>query len=149
MEILIIGIIVVIGGGIVGLGLYQKKKRKEASWSGSVIDKSIQETVHNNDNNNYGEKRTGFSIGSNGFNNNTAVTKSYNIKVKTDTGEEISWPISSGMYETLNIGDRLVKNPGTEIPEITDKADVPASEATQPETNSQDNNSTPPIVPAA
>lgn len=135
-------------------GVYTNKKRKDAVWSGVVIDKDITEVVH--DNNDFGNnnQQNGiglFSIGN--TNNQMAVTHSYSIKVKTDGGEQFDWDISSGLYETINIGDRLTKSAGTDVPEVVEKAVVNTQPNVQtpPPTNpaTPPSGPTPPIPPSA
>lgn len=82
-----------------------------------------------------------------------AVTHDYSIKVKTDGGEQIDWDVSSGLYEIINIGDKLTKASGTDVPEVVEKAVAnPQSNAqTPPPTNpvAPPSGPTPPIPPSA
>ena len=111
------GILAVVGfvaifGGIGGFLIYSKIKRKNAAWTGTVIDKKATETtsgpVHSGRNN----SRATISIGA----NRNAVNKHYKLVIKSDSGEEFSWPVGEGFYESTQVGDRLTKNPGTETP---------------------------------
>lgn len=125
MEIIIVSVVVAAIIGFVVYGLYINKKRKDAVWTGVVVDKDISENVY--DGNDFGNnnRQNGiglFSIGN--TNNQVAVTHSYSIKVKTDGGGQIDWDISSGLYETINIGDRLTKSAGTDVPEVIEKVAV-------------------------
>jgi len=134
----IIGIIVVIfvvlGIGIVFVVQFLKKKKQTAaSWTGTVVDKEIDEQVHSNHSS--GNDNSGFNDS-----HGTYVTHSYNISVRADSGETFEWPISSGFYETVGIGDKLSKPAGTMMPEIVEKAapaQAPAPQQTPPPTPPQ------------
>ncbi len=155
MEALLVSGVIVAIIGFVIYGVYINKKRKDAVWTGVVVDKDISENVY--DSNDFGDNNRQnsiglFSIGN--TNNQVAVTHSYSIKVKTDGGEQIDWDISSGLYETINIGDRLTKSAGTDVPEIIEKAPVSPPPVTQPQQNTSPQNTPPrgplpPIPPQA
>ncbi len=154
MEIVIVSVVVIAIVAFVGFGLYNNKKRKDAVWSGVVVDKNIAEVVHDNNDigNNNQQNGVGlFSIGN--ANNQMAVTHNYSIKVKTDSGEQINWDISSGLYEAINIGDKLTKASGTDVPEVVEKAafNTQPPAQTPPPTNpvAPPSGPTPPIPPLA
>lgn len=139
LVIILISVIVV---GVIGFVLYTNKKRKDANWTGVVIDRMMSE--HVNSNRMANENRAGnISIGGFGLSspNTVAVTHSYSLMIKSDTGETFSWQVSSGMYEEVAIGDRLEKRPGTTIPTIIQKAQ-PVAPVQAP-----DPVSTPPVPP--
>ena len=124
--VLIVGIIGIIGGVM----FMQHRKRKNAQWSGTVIDKDTKkEYIHNTRHSRRNRRRGGSGIGLAGavLAGNSMRRGNYTLKyyifVKTDEGEEIKWEVSDGLYEEVNIGDQLKKEPGTTIPEITQKAE--------------------------
>lgn len=102
------------------------KKKKDSSWSGTVIDKNIQEIVNQNPNNygssfgNQNNKAINISLG--GLNQQQAVTHKYLVTIQTTNGQQINWDISSGMYEQISIGDELSKASGTMTPQIIKKS---------------------------
>lgn len=108
-----------------------KKKRIAASWEGTVIDKAILEDVHQSRSdrdrrpNGLSSETSIMGIRVQGTNvtngNSVAVTHSYRISVRTAT-KVINWKVSSGFYDSVGIGDSVVKRPGSEIVEITQKA---------------------------
>ncbi len=112
--IIFVGVFIVVAT-VFGYSLYRKKKRIEATWEGVVIDKAVEETVHQTSTNSSG---SGFSVGG----GDSAVTRDYSIIVRPNVGDTFKWPISSGFYETVQIGDKLSKQPGQETPEIIQKA---------------------------
>lgn len=133
MNILLwIGIAVVVAA-VFGVNYYFKKKRKDSSWRGTVIDKNMSEQVHRSDP--YGDNRPqrssisigGFSLGGgNTTVNSVAVTHKYTISVRPDNSSEaFNWDVSSGFYEQVAIGDTVAKNAGTLTPEIITKASAP------------------------
>ncbi|MDQ5932367.1 MAG: hypothetical protein QG649_452 [Patescibacteria group bacterium] len=127
-DILIIGGIAAVFIVIIGLSLYQNKKRKDASWTGVVIDKAMQEHVDRDLNNRQSNDGGGVSLISFGNNrSDVAVTHSYSITVRPEGGETFNWSVSSGFYELVSIGDKLSKRPGTTTPEIIEKAATPAA----------------------
>lgn len=104
--------------GAVILIIVQKIKRKGAQWTGVVIDKSMTEDVRRGsvyDRNN-GGGGDGINIRFGG--GNTAVQRSYNLRIRDDGGKEFNWPVGEGMYQSVNVGDRLQKQPGTETPTV-------------------------------
>lgn len=148
-TLIILGFVAIFGG-FAAYSIINGRKQKSASWTGTVVDKSIQEMVHNRNN----QQRSGISINGMSLNGNNGsnVTHSYTIVVQPDGGgEQFKWPISSGLYEQLSIGDKLTKRPGTKIPEVTEKATAAApaqpTSATPPPT--QPPTQTPPVVPTA
>jgi hypothetical protein len=134
-----IAIFVMVFLGILGFALYSRKQRKDASWSGTVTDKNAQEVVQNS-NIPYQNQNRSFGVTLGGVNNvmgnNQVVTHQYDITVMTDEGKELRWPVSSGMYETVSIGDKLVKRSGTETSEITAKAPQSVPQGQQSPTSS-------------
>lgn len=98
------------------------------------------------DYNNDQQTGTTFSISGMGFGNNAAVTHSYKITVKGDDGTTFDWDISSDMYDQINIGDKLVKHPGTKIPEIVAKASAPKATEKPDASQSTPPSSTPPVI---
>lgn len=98
--------IAIFGAAIVYI-IYAKVKRKGASWVGTVVDKNVTESASSSVNDN----ASGLVIG-----NRNAVNRSYTIRIKSDSGEEFSWPVGEGFYESTNVGDRLQKDSGTETP---------------------------------
>lgn len=120
-AILPIIIFIAIFAGAIFLGLRASKQRVEASWSGEVIDKSVDENVERNDQFNNNDNRPiniGFGVGTNNAQIQPVVTHSYRVTIKTDDGKEIFWSVSSGMYEQIKIGDRMVKKSGEATPQI-------------------------------
>lgn len=134
-----------------GYMIISAKKRKSAVWAGTVIDKNISETVHSAMGNNSGRGGGLISFNLGTGNNNQSVTKSYYIIVKTDDGQQINWPISSGFYEQVNIGDGLSKPSGTVVPEITARSASPEIQQQIPTVESNDQTfppqTTPPFTP--
>lgn len=86
------------------------KKRKGASWSGVVLDKDMTET------NNTAGQNTNQGIGINLGGNRNAIDRNYNLKIKDDSGKEFNWPVGQGFYESVKVGDKLIKESGTETP---------------------------------
>jgi regulatory protein YycI of two-component signal transduction system YycFG len=104
--IVVIAIVVLVFGYV----LYAKIKRRGASWSGTVIDKDMVETATSptdNGNNN----SSGITFGT-----RNAVNRSYKLRIKDDAGKEFNWPVGQGFYDSVNVGDKLTKSPGTETP---------------------------------
>lgn len=138
----------IIGGVIVALvvayGIYaliRNKQRKDADWTGEVIDKAIKEQVHDNTRDTSGG--SGFSVNTGG----PSVTHKYYITVRPATGEQFDWEISSGLYETIAIGDQVAKHPGTAIPEVVAKSiSQPAASVPSPSVAPA---ATPEVSPAA
>lgn len=106
---LIFGAVAVIFLVILGYTFIAKAKRKSSSWTGTVIDKNVTETASNNTNQD--DQNPSFSIGS-----RSAINRNYNLRIKDDLNNEFDWPVGSGFYETIVVGDRLTKNSGTETP---------------------------------
>ncbi len=115
-TLIIIGIVAIVVAAL-GYSFYSNKKRKDASWEGVVIDKSISEHTETGDRTDNG---SGVSVNGirRGSAQQSAVTHSYSLSVKLASDKVIDWSISSGMYDTVSIGDKLIKRPGTTIPEI-------------------------------
>lgn len=108
---------------ILAIVIIQKFKRKGAQWTGVVIDKDMSETVNRNNmnrGNTMGGNNNGISIGFG--NGNNAVNRSYRLKIRGDDGKEFNWPVGEGFYVSVNVGDRLQKQPGTETPVVLSKA---------------------------
>jgi len=123
----VLGVVVFVGVFVVvfGLVIYSFIHRREETFTGAVTDKDIRENVNNTYNNNFNQP-TGIVLG--GTNN---VTHQYMIKVKTDAGKEISYQVSEGQYQIINIGDRVAKQKGTTEVQVVQKvAAAPAQ--TQP-----------------
>lgn len=145
--------IIVIIVGFFAYSIIAKKKRKDSTWTGVVIDKDILESIHNqNGTNQNSGGLISFNFG-NRSGNRSSVVHSYTIKVKTDAGEEFNWPVSNGFYEQVNIGDQLSKPAGTELPNIVQRAQQPIPAAVQPVNtlnqpvdNQTPPNSTPPFI---
>lgn len=98
--------------GVFAYVIITKIKRKSASWTGTVIDKNVTESVSSNNNtNNNNNSGMGITFGA-----NNAVNRHYTIRIKSDGGEEFTWPVGEGFYAAVAVGDRLAKNPGTETP---------------------------------
>lgn len=112
LGFLVVGAVILVA---IGVGAYSFTKRRDMSFEGVVLDKNMQENVVNNT---VGQpQQQGIVIGGN---NQAAVTHSYSIRVNTATGEVVSYSISSGMYETIKIGDRVSKAKGsTDIPIVS------------------------------
>lgn len=129
LSIVIGAAIVIVVVGAFVFSFVQGKKRKDASWTGTVIDKSMQEHVRtDNDRNDNGSGMSVNGIRFGGDRSDVAVTHSYSITVRPDgAGEPFDWPISSGLYESLNIGDKLVKRPGTDVPEVIAPSSTPTA----------------------
>jgi len=123
--IIAIGIVVIVAA-LLGNSLYRKKQRVEAAWEGVVIDKAVQEQVQQpktNTTNPSGVSVNNISV-SGQSQNTPAITHVYSITVRSSAGTTFNWPVSSGFYETVGIGDTLSKHPGQEVPNITQKAQV-------------------------
>jgi len=122
IGILVIAVLVI----VIGFVIIQYFRRRSAKWAGSVIDKGFTEHVDRDTVSNRSSqsgsslKIGGLTIGGNMQQRH--VTRSYYIRVQTDEGKEIKWPVSEGLYETIKIGDRLTKEPGTQIPRIAENA---------------------------
>ena len=109
-------IIVVVVAGVLW-AIITKILRRSESWTGTIIDKGFSDNVHSNmRNTSMNGNGTNISIGGISMGQQQYVTQSYYIVVKTDTGKEIRWPISEGLYNQFTIGDKLQKDSGTEIP---------------------------------
>ena len=106
---IVLVVFVVLVVAIVGYIIYAKIKRRNASWTGTVIDKNMTETARAPMNN--GNTNSGITFGG-----STAVDRNYTIRVKGDAGKEFTWPVGEGFYNSTNVGDRLQKSPGTETP---------------------------------
>ena len=92
--------------------IYAKIKRRNASWTGTVIDKNVTETATSPvDNNNSNDNDSGVTFGS-----RNAINRSYTLRIKDDSGKEFNWPVGQGFYDSTDVGDKLTKNPGTETP---------------------------------
>lgn len=102
--------VAIIFGSVFAYVIITKIKRKNTSWAGTVIDKSVTESVSSNNNAN-GNDGPGITFGA-----NNAVNRHYVIKIKSDNGKEFNWPVGEGFYNSISVGDRLAKNPGTETP---------------------------------
>ena len=109
-NILIVVIFVVVIGVIAALYV----RRRSIAFEGIVTDKDIQEFAPVNNSTN---QQTGITFGNSG-----GVEHKYMIKVKTDNGKSISWQVSQGKYQIINIGDRITKHSGTTEVEVTPKA---------------------------
>jgi hypothetical protein len=101
-------IFVVLFASVFGYVIYAKHKRKSVAWTGTVIDKSVSETATTPTNNN----QSGITIGS----NQNAVNRSYSLRIKSELGEEFEWSVGEGFYASVQVGDKLTKQPGTETP---------------------------------
>lgn len=93
------------------------------------MDKAIQENVRTGSeqmNDRSGPSVGGIRFGSSG--SGVAVTHSYSITVRPDgAGEPFDWPVSSGFYEIVKIGDKVVKRPGTTTPEVINNPTAPVA----------------------
>jgi len=116
-NILFISLFVVVFGGVIVWAIYNAIHRREISFEGVVLDKNMHENVNNN------MRQPGLVIG-----NTSTVTHSYTIRVQPDSGKELTYGISSGMYETIKIGDRVSKPHGTT--EITIVSSTPTAPVT-------------------
>ena len=128
-----VGIGIVVVFIVIGVVVYlTQKKRKDSSWTGTILDKSVHEIVDRNTDNQNGNG--GFSLisVSAGRRNDTVVTHSYSIKIRSDTNEVFDWDVSSGMYEMLTIGDKVIKRPGTTTPELLQHAPADTTPPTPP-----------------
>lgn len=119
--------------GMAALIIGQKIKRKGAQWTGVVIDKNMTESVvrdslHDRDTNSNG----GLRIGLGGVNN--AVQRSYQLRIRDDAGKEFNWPVGEGVYQSVNVGDKLQKQPGTETPVVLSQAQPAPTEQALPQT---------------
>lgn len=115
--LLVFLIFAVIIGVIVGNYL----RRKGQVFEGVIRDKDVQETVHDNTDQN------GVSTGS------SEVTHSYYIKVETSAGKTIRYSVSEGKYEQAAIGDRVSKRAGTtDVEIIKNIANTPAPPSADP-----------------
>ena len=109
-PLILIGIIALFAG-VFGYAIYSKVKRKSATWTGAVIDKNVTETVKNS-----GRSQNRGSIGISLGGNRTAINRNFNLKIRSDAEEEFNWPVGEGFYESVQVGDKLTKSPGTETP---------------------------------
>ncbi|HVO86707.1 MAG TPA: hypothetical protein VMT23_03215 [Candidatus Binatia bacterium] len=108
------------------IGLYIR--RREVVFTGTVIDKNILESVAQNSTMPMNQGGITFGGGRLGVGNNSGVIHNYQIRVKTDAGKEFNYPISSGKYEIIKIGDRVSKPKGTTEVDIISAA-TPANQA--------------------
>ena len=117
--------------GIAAVIIIQKIKRKGAQWTGVVIDKNMSEDVVRDN------RRDRNGVGSGGFNismgNNNAVQRSYRLRIRDDSGKEFNWPVGEGVYQTVTVGDRLQKQPGSETPTVLSKAQAAPVEQVSPQ----------------
>ena len=122
--LIILGIAVLV---FIGLGVNYLKKRS-SKWNAVVVDKDFREQVRNHNNRrpmrnngigaaiNIGPQ--GVSIG----NNNRHVTVNYFAILKSEEGKEFKWRISEGMYEKIQIGDKVEKQSGSMTLNIIESA---------------------------
>jgi hypothetical protein len=102
-------------------------RRREIVFDGEVIDKNITETRNAMPMNNMGNMNSGgINMMSGG------IQHEYYIKVKTANGKTIKYKISSGMYETVKIGDTVSKPTGTSEITIT-SSQTPIANAATPQ----------------
>lgn len=111
-EILIFIGIIALFAGIGGFMLFSKMKRKNASWTGVIIDKKVTETSSSPRHSRHINSRPTISFGT----ERNAINRHYKLIIRADSGNEFSWPVGEGFYETIQVGERLTKNPGTETP---------------------------------
>jgi hypothetical protein len=105
--IAVIAIFVVVFGYVI----YAKIKRRNAAWTGTVIDKNMTETATAPMDNNNSNSNSGITFGS-----RNAINRSYTLRIKGDSGKEFNWPVGQGFYDDVKVGDKLSKTPGTETP---------------------------------
>jgi hypothetical protein len=113
--VLVILVFVAIGGFL----LVSYLRRRSSAFEGTITDKDVQEIVNNT-------KTKGISIGSNN------VQHHYFIKVQTDAGQTIKYPVSEGKYEQAAIGDKVSKSAGTTDIEIIKAIPNPPSPTAVP-----------------
>ena len=128
-ETLIFILIAVIVIGFIGFSLFRSHKQKNSSWSGTVIDKGYDEHVRSNQR----RRQPGLRVGGIGIGNinQQHVSVKYYIRVETLAGGELKWPVSEGLYQQINIGDKLSKESGTKIPRITESSQQHAAQPAQ------------------
>lgn len=126
------GLIIALFVGIVALvvGLYLR--RRNMTFEGTVTDKDVREEMVSNPNQ---SQVSGISIST----NNGGMRHVYTIKVQTTSGKNLSWQVSEGKYQIINIGDTVNKRSGTTDIDITAK--------TQPTTQATPIPPTPPSPP--
>ena len=115
-------LIVIILVGAFSFMIIQNFRRKGMQWSGVVIDKNSSENISRSQptvmNNQSSLTLGSIRIGGSDFQPQQRINLQYYIIVKTDDGKELRWNVSEGLYQTLNIGDKLKKDSGTMIPEV-------------------------------
>jgi len=109
---LLLVIFILIFVGIFGYVIFAKIKRRNTSWTGTVIDKNVTETASSSTNAQRNQSNSGIMFGG----NRNAINRNYTLRIKDDVGKEFKWPVGDGFYESVQVGDRLSKQPGTETP---------------------------------
>lgn len=120
-SVWIIVAIVAVFAVIFGVMIYQKIKRRNAQWSGVVIDKNATETEAHRPNSHSNNSNTGgFNIQMGG--DRRAINRNYSLRIRDTTNKEFSWPVGEGMYMSVNVGDQLRKDAGSETPVVVSQA---------------------------
>lgn len=114
----IIVLFVVVFGCFLVAFIVQKVKRRGAQWTGTVIDKSMSEdmvrdSLHDRNDNQGLNIRLG---------NTNAVKRTYQLRIRDTAGKEFGWQVGEGVYQSVNVGDTLQKQPGTETPTVVSAA---------------------------
>lgn len=87
-------------------------RRRNMAFEGVVTDKDVRQEVINDPNSN---QSSGIRIGS------SPVRQIYTIKIQKSDGKSVSWQVSEGKYQIINIGDKVTKKPGTTDIEVAPK----------------------------
>lgn len=105
-------------------------KKRSMQWTGTVIDKGYNERVRSTGNRGSGLKIGGVAVS---HNRGQHVSLDYYIVVKIEGEKELRWSVSEGMYQRINIGDKLSKNSGTMIPQVIEAMHSTTQDTTSPE----------------
>ena len=96
-------------------------RKRATEWIGIVIDKGTTQSYRTTSVRRSPRVNVGpFSLGQ----NNRHININYYVVVETDSGKEIRWNISEGLYEVVKVGDKLKKDKGTTIPRVIEKAET-------------------------
>lgn len=126
--VFIVTFVIAVFGVLIGVYIH----RRNMSFEGTVTDKDIQEEMVNTN-------TVGQDVGTITLGNRNSVRHIYKIKVQTPAGKIISWQVSEGKYQIINIGDKVIKRSGTTDIEITpatpSAATTPNTPMTPPTSN--------------
>ncbi len=127
MDYVLIGVVSLFAVVFIWLIINYFKKRS-MQWTGAVIDKGYTERVHSTRGRGNSLKVGGIAINQD---RGQHVSLNYYIVVQVDGGKELRWSVSEGLYQTINVGDKLSKDSGTMIPRVVEAVhNVPQDNAT-------------------